>query len=145
MSRSVNKLILIGRLGADPEIREMPEGGRVANFSLATSHSWKDKESGQWQEDTEWHKIVVYNEFAIKDIEKSLKKGSKAYIEGPVKTREWTDRDNIKRYTTELVVSQYEGTVTPLDAPKTAPAPAPTADRPKSQPRTRAPNGPRAA
>lgn len=101
MARGVNKVILIGNLGADPEVRYMPSGGAVANVSIATSESWKDKKTGEMQERTEWHRVVFYNRLA-EIVGEYLKKGSKIYVEGRIRTRKWEDKDGKDRYTTEI-------------------------------------------
>lgn len=105
-SRGVNKVILVGNLGNDPEVRYMPNGNAVANVSLATSDSWKDKTSGEQQEKTEWHRVVFFNRLA-EIVEKYVKKGSKLYIEGRLQTRSW-EQDGVKRYTTEIVASEMQ-------------------------------------
>ena len=115
MAGSVNKVILIGNLGRDPEIRSTGDGTRVANMSVATSESWKDKASGERKERTEWHRVVVFNERLVEIIEKYLKKGSKVYLEGSLQTRKWTDKDNQERYTTEVVLGKFRGELTMLD------------------------------
>ena len=106
MARGVNKVILIGNLGADPETRFMPSGGAVTNVRLATSESWKDRQSGQMQERTEWHRVVFFNRLA-EIVEQYVKKGSKLYIEGRLQTRSW-EQDGIKRYTTEIVANEMQ-------------------------------------
>jgi single-strand DNA-binding protein len=115
MSGSVNKSTLIGHLGKDPEIRSFQDGGRVAHFSVATSESWKDKESGERKERTEWHRVSIMSEGLVGVAEKYLKKGSKVYVEGKLETRKWTDRDGIERYTTEIVLRPYSGELILLD------------------------------
>ncbi|KKO49485.1 single-stranded DNA-binding protein [Arsukibacterium sp. MJ3] len=107
MARGVNKVILIGNLGADPEVRYMPQGGAVANMTLATSESWTDKASNEKKEQTEWHKVVIYQRLA-EIAGEYLRKGSKVYIEGKLKTRKWTDKDGVERYTTEIVASELQ-------------------------------------
>lgn len=107
MARGVNKVILVGNLGQDPEVRYMPQGGAVANLSVATSESWKDKNTGEAKEVTEWHRVVIYQRLA-EIAGEYLRKGSKVYLEGKLKTRKWTDKDNIERYTTEIVVSEMQ-------------------------------------
>jgi single-strand DNA-binding protein len=104
MSGSLNKVTLIGNLGADPEIRTMQGSGRVASFSIATSESWKDKDSGEKQEKKQWHKIVIFNEGLIKLAESYLRKGSKVYLEGQLETRKWQDDNGVDRYATEVVL-----------------------------------------
>lgn len=114
---SVNKVILVGNLGKDPEIRTMQSGDKVANFSIATSESWKDKSSGERQERTEWHRIVVFNQGLVSVIERYLKKGAKVYIEGQLETRKWTDQQSGQdKYTTEVVLRPYRGELTMLDS-----------------------------
>ena len=98
MAGSVNKVILVGNLGRDPEIRSMPNGDRVANLSLATSESWKDKSSGERKEKTEWHRVSIFNDNIVKVAESYLKKGSTVYIEGQLETRKWTDKDGVEKY-----------------------------------------------
>jgi single-strand DNA-binding protein len=115
MAGSVNKVILIGNIGRDPEIRSTNDGTRVANMSVATSESWKDKASGERKERTEWHRVVVFNDRLVEIIEKYLKKGSKVYLEGTLQTRKWTDKDNQERYTTEVVLGKFRGELTMLD------------------------------
>lgn len=107
MARGVNKVILIGNLGQDPELRHMPSGNAVANFSVATSESWKDKQTGQQQERTEWHRITMYNRLAEVAAE-YLRKGSKVYIEGSLRTRKWQDKEGRDQYTTEIVASEMQ-------------------------------------
>jgi single-strand DNA-binding protein len=115
MAGSVNKVILVGNLGRDPEIRSTNDGTRVANMSVATSESWKDKTSGERKERTEWHRVVVFNDRLVEIIEKYLKKGAKVYLEGSLQTRKWTDKDNQERYTTEVVLGKFRGELTMLD------------------------------
>jgi single-strand DNA-binding protein len=116
MAGSVNKAILIGNLGRDPEIRSTQSGSRVATLALATSESWRDKTSGERQERTEWHRIVIFNERLVEITEKYLRKGAKIYVEGALQTRKWTDREGQERHTTEIVLSQYRGELTMLDS-----------------------------
>ena len=115
MAGSVNKVILVGNLGRDPEIRSFPNGGRVANFSIATSESWKDKASGERKERTEWHRISVTNDALVGVVERFLKKGSKVYIEGQLETRKY-EKDGRETYTTEVVLRPYRGELTMLDS-----------------------------
>ena len=115
MAGSVNKVILVGNLGQDPEVRTMQSGDRVANFSLATSESWNDKASGERKEKTEWHRVVVFNQGLVKVIENYVKKGSKLYIEGQLETRSW-EQDGQKKYTTEVVLRPFRGELTMLDS-----------------------------
>ena len=109
MSGSVNKVILIGHLGHEPDIRTTQYGDKVASFSLATSESWTDKNSGERHEKTEWHRIVIYNEALVKLAEQYLDRGSKIYLEGQLQTRKWQDSSGIDRYTTEIVLQKYRG------------------------------------
>ncbi|MFA4994930.1 MAG: single-stranded DNA-binding protein [Bdellovibrionales bacterium] len=116
MAGSVNKVILIGNLGRDPEIRSFQNGGRVASFSIATSESWKDKTTGEKKEKTEWHRISVLNDKLVEIVERYIKKGSKLYIEGQLETRKYTDKDGVEKYTTEVVLRPYRGEITMLDS-----------------------------
>lgn len=116
MAGSVNKVILIGNLGRDPEIRSMQNGARVCNLSIATGESWKDKNTGERREKTEWHRVVVFNENIIGLAEKYLNKGSKVYIEGQIETRKWTDDSGKDNYSTEIVLRPYRGELTFLDS-----------------------------
>ena len=111
----LNKVLLIGNVGKDPDIRSLNNGGRVAAFSLATSETWKDKQSGERREKTEWHRIVVWNENLIGIVERFVKKGSKLYLEGALETRKWTDQSGAEKYTTEVVLKQFRGQITLLD------------------------------
>jgi len=115
MAGSVNKVILVGNLGKDPEIRSFQNGGRVASFSIATSESWKDKQSGERKEKTEWHRVSVLNENLVGIVERYLKKGAKVYIEGQLETRKWTDKEGHEKYSTEVVLRPYRGELTMLD------------------------------
>ena len=112
----VNKVIIIGNVGKDPEIRQMQDGFKIANFSIATSESWKDKNTGERKEKTEWHRIAVMNERLSEIVEKYVRKGSKLYIEGQLQTRKWTDQSGMDRYTTEVVIGRYKGEITMLDS-----------------------------
>lgn len=116
MSGSVNKVVLIGYLGCKPDIRTTQYGGKVASFSLATSESWTDKNSGERREKTEWHRIVIYNEALVKLAEQYLDRGSKIYLEGQLQTRKWQDSSGIDRYTTEIVLQNYRSVLTLLDS-----------------------------
>ncbi|MGH6981763.1 MAG: single-stranded DNA-binding protein [Stellaceae bacterium] len=116
MAGSLNKVTLIGNVGKDPEIRSTSSGTWIANFTLATSESWKDKHSGEKRERTEWHRVACFNEHLTKIIEKYIRKGSKLYIEGKLQTRKWTDKDGSDRYTTEVVLQAFNGTVLMLDS-----------------------------
>jgi single-strand DNA-binding protein len=115
MAGSVNKVILIGNLGADPEVRRLGSGEPVVNLRIATSETWRDKQSGERREKTEWHTVVIFNEVAAKAAEQYLKKGAKVYIEGQLQTRKWQDKTGADRYSTEVVVQRYNGTMTMLD------------------------------
>jgi single-strand DNA-binding protein len=115
MAGSVNKVILIGNLGADPEIKRTQDGRPIANLRIATSENWRDKNSGERKEKTEWHRVVIFSEGLCKIAEQYLKKGSKVYIEGQLQTRKWTDKDNIERYSTEVVLQGFNSTLTMLD------------------------------
>jgi len=114
MAGSVNKVILIGNLGKDPEIRSLSSGERVCNLSLATSEQWRDKSSGERKEKTEWHRVVIFNDNIIKVAENYLKKGSTVYIEGAIQTRKWTDQSGVEKYSTEIVVGKFKGELTML-------------------------------
>ncbi len=115
MAGSVNKVILIGNLGADPEIRRTQDGRPIANLRVATSESWRDKNTGERKEKTEWHRVVIFNEGLCRIAEQYLKKGSKVYLEGQLQTRKWTDKDNIERYSTEVVLQGFNSSLTMLD------------------------------
>jgi len=114
MAGSVNKVILIGNLGKDPESRNMPSGGKVVNLTLATSDNWKDKNTGEAKERTEWHRVVIFNEKIGEFAERYLKKGAKVYVEGTLRTRKWTDQTGQEKYTTEVVVENFKGELTSL-------------------------------
>src|SRR5271169_5299626 len=115
MAGSVNKVILIGNLGADPEIRRTQDGRPIANLRLATSESWKDKSTGERKEKTEWHRVVIFNENLCRIAEQYLKKGSKVFIEGALQTRKWQDQSGQDRYSTEVVLQGFRGELTLLD------------------------------
>jgi len=115
MAGSVNKVILVGNLGRDPEIRSTNDGTRIANLNLATSESWRDRTSGERRERTEWHRVVIFNERLVEIAEKYLKKGSKLYVEGALQTRKWTDQQGQERYSTEVVLQRFRGELTMLD------------------------------
>ena len=115
MAGSVNKVIIMGNLGKDPEIRNFPNGGRVCNFSVATSESWRDKNSGEKQERTQWHNISILSEPLVNIAERFLKKGSKVYLEGQLETRKWQDNTGSDRYSTEIVLRPYKGEITLID------------------------------
>ena len=114
MAGSLNKVLLIGRLGNDPEIKQMQNGKSVARLSVATSESWKDKNSGERRDKTEWHRVVIFNEGLVRIAEQYLKKGSKVYLEGQLQTRKWEDKDGIEKYTTEVVLQNFNGNLTML-------------------------------
>ena len=115
MAGSVNKVILVGNLGRDPEVRRLTSGDPVVNLSVATSESWRDKASGERKERTEWHRVVIFNENLAKVAEQYLRKGAKVYIEGQLQTRKYTDKDGAERYSTEVVLQKYRGELTMLD------------------------------
>jgi len=115
MAASVNKVILIGNLGADPEIRRTQDGKPIANPNIATSESWRDRNSGERREKTEWHRVVIFNEALCKVVEQYLKKGAKVYIEGQLQTRKWQDKDGHDKYSTEVVLQGFNSTLTMLD------------------------------
>jgi single-strand DNA-binding protein len=115
MAGSVNKVILVGNLGRDPEVRSTQDGLKIVNLSLATSESWRDKNSGERRERTEWHRVVIFNEKLGEVAEKFLKKGSKIYVEGALQTRKWTDQGGQERYSTEVVLQRFRGELTMLD------------------------------
>jgi single-strand DNA-binding protein len=114
MAGSVNKVILIGNLGKDPEIRTLNSGDRVANLRIATSESWRDKSSGERKEKTEWHQVVIFNDNLVKVAENYLRKGSTVYIEGSIQTRKWTDAQGVEKYSTEIVLQKFRGELTML-------------------------------
>ncbi len=116
MAGSINKVILVGNLGRDPEMRATQDGSKIATFSVATSEQWKDRMSGERKERTEWHRVVVFNKNLADVCEKYLRKGSKVYIEGQLQTRKWTDQSGQEKYTTEVVLSQFRGELALLDA-----------------------------
>ncbi|MDX7951974.1 single-stranded DNA-binding protein [Lichenihabitans sp. Uapishka_5] len=116
MAGSVNKVILIGNLGADPEVRRMTSGDAVVNLRLATTESWRDKQSGERKDKTEWHRVVIFNENLAKIAEQYLKKGSKVYVEGQLQTRKYTDKDGAEKYNTEIVLQRYRGELTLMDS-----------------------------
>ena len=116
MAGSVNKVILVGNLGADPEVRRLNSGDPVVNLSVATSESWRDKQSGERRERTEWHRVVIFNDQLAKVTEQYLKKGMKVYIEGQLQTRSWEDQSGQKRYTTEVVLQRFRGELQMLDS-----------------------------
>jgi single-strand DNA-binding protein len=116
MAGSVNKVILVGNLGKDPEVRRMTSGDPVVNLSVATSESWRDKASGEKKEKTEWHRVVIFNKNLADVAEKYLRKGAKVYLEGALQTRKWTDKDGHEKYSTEVVLQNFNGTLVMLDS-----------------------------
>lgn len=136
MAGSLNKACIIGNLGQDPEVRSLPSGGKVVNLSVATSESWKDKNTGERRERTEWHRIVIFSEGLAKVAEQYLKKGAKVYVEGQIQTRKWQDKDGADRYSTEIVLQGFNATLTMLDGrqdgggERSASSERPGADRP---------------
>jgi single-strand DNA-binding protein len=119
MSGSINKVILVGNLGRDPEVRSTQDGTKIATLSVATSENWKDKNSGERKERTEWHRIVIFNDRLAEVAEKYLKKGAKVYVEGALQTRKWTDNNGQERYATEVVLQRFRGELTMIDAART--------------------------
>jgi single-strand DNA-binding protein len=115
MAGSVNKVILVGNLGADPEVRNLPSGGKVVNLSVATSESWRDRNTGERKERTEWHRVVIFSEGLTRVAEQYLRKGSKVYIEGQLQTRKWQDQSGADRYSTEVVLQNFNSNLTMLD------------------------------
>ncbi len=115
MAGSVNKVILVGNLGRDPEIRSTQDGMRIANLNIATSESWRDRASGERKEKTEWHRVVIFNERLTEIAEKYLRKGAKVYVEGALQTRKWTDQGGVEKYSTEIVLTRFRGELTMLD------------------------------
>ncbi len=115
MAGSVNKVILVGNLGRDPEVRSFPNGGKVCNLRIATSETWRDRNTGERKERTEWHSVAIFNENLARIAEQYLKKGSKVYVEGQLETRKWQDQSGADRYTTEVVLRQFRGELTLLD------------------------------
>ena len=115
MAGSVNKVILVGNLGKDPDIRRTQDGRPIVNLSLATTDTWRDKATNERKERTEWHRVVIFNEGLAKVAEQYLKKGAKVYLEGQLQTRKWTDQSGIEKYTTEIVLQNYSGALTMLD------------------------------
>lgn len=122
MAGSVNKVILVGNLGADPEIRRTADGKPIANLRVATSESWKDKSTGDRREKTEWHRVVIFSEPLCRVVEQYTRKGSKLYIEGSLQTRKWTDKEGVERYSTEVVLQGFNSVLTLLDSKGDAPA-----------------------
>lgn len=117
MAGSINKVILVGNLGFDPEIRATQDGREICNLRLATSESWKDRNTGERKEKTEWHRVVIFSEPLVRVAKEYLKKGSKLYVEGQLQTRKWTNKDGVEQYSTEIVLQGYNGNLTMLDKP----------------------------
>ena len=135
MAGSVNKVILLGNLGRNPEVRSSQDGSKIVSFSVATTESWKDKLSGERKDRTEWHRVVVFNQNLADICEKYLQKGSKVYIEGQLQTRKWQDKDGVERYTTEVVIPRFRGELALLDSRGSAGDEASSAaDMPSDQP-----------
>jgi len=116
MAGSVNKVILVGNLGRDPEVRHTNDGNPIVNLSVATSETWRDRSSGERRERTEWHRVVIFNERLGEVAQKYLQKGSKVYLEGQLQTRKWTDQQGVEKYTTEVVLNRFRGELTMLDS-----------------------------
>lgn len=141
MAGSVNKVILVGNLGKDPEVRRTQAGKTIVNLSLATSENWRDKATGERKETTEWHRVVIFNEQLAKVAEQYLNKGAKVYIEGQLQTRKWTDQSGVEKYSTEVVLQGFNSVLTMLDGKGGDEKPAPVA-KPKSFPANRITTGP---
>src|ERR1700760_3433956 len=124
MAGSVNKVILVGNLGKDPEVRRMTSGDPIVNLSIATSETWRDKASGERKEKTEWHRVVIFNKNLADVAEKYLRKGSKVYLEGSLQTRKWTDKDGVEKYSTEIILNGFNCSLTLLDRREGGPPPA---------------------
>jgi single-strand DNA-binding protein len=118
MAGSINKVILVGNLGKDPEVRAMQNGSEICNLTIATSENWKDKSTGERKEKTEWHRVVIFNEGLVRVAKEYLKKGSKVYVEGQLQTRKWTNKEGQEQYSTEVVLQNYNGNLTMLDSPR---------------------------
>lgn len=118
MAGSVNKVIIVGNLGRDPEVKSFQNGGKVANLRVATSESWKDKSSGERKEKTEWHSVAIFNENLAGVAERYLRKGSKVYLEGALQTRKWTDQQGVEKYSTEIVLQGFNAVMVMLDGPE---------------------------
>lgn len=117
---SINKVILVGNVGQDPEIRSTQDGREIANFSLATSESWKDKSTGEKRDKTEWHRVVIFSQGLVSVVKNYVKKGAKLYIEGQLQTRKWTDNNGVEKYTTEIVLQNYNSTLQIIDSKNSA-------------------------
>jgi single-strand DNA-binding protein len=133
MAGSVNKVIIVGNLGRDPEIRSTQDGAKIANLNLATSESWKDKTSGERKEKTEWHRVVIFNDRLVDVVEKYVKKGTKLYIEGALQTRKWTDQQGQDKFSTEVVLQRFRGELTILDGGSARGDAAEPASRPRTE------------
>jgi single-strand DNA-binding protein len=134
---SVNKVMIVGRVGQTPEIRRTNDGGMIANLSLATSEKWRDKATGERKESTQWHRVVVFNEQLAKVVESYVRKGSRLYVEGALQTRKWTDKDGVERAVTEIVLQKFRGEIQLLDGKDDgddAPAARPVRERPNGLP-----------
>lgn len=129
MAGSINKVILVGNLGRDPEIRSTQDGREIANLAIATSESWKDKNTGERKEKTEWHRVVIFSEGLVNVVRNYLKKGSKVYIEGSLQTHKWTDKDGQEKYSTEVVLQGFNSNLTMLDGKKSDSQSAPSDDQ----------------
>lgn len=129
MAGSVNKVILVGNLGRDPEARVMQDGGKIVHLSVATSERWKDRQTGEQREKTEWHRVVIFNDRLGDVAERYLRKGSKVYLEGALQTRKWTGNDGQERYTTEVVLQRFRGELTILDSRGDSMSSAPAMDQ----------------
>lgn len=135
MAGSVNKVIIIGNLGKDPEVRSTQDGSKIVNLTVATSETWNDRASGERKEKTEWHRVVIFNDRIGEVAERYLKKGAKVYIEGALQTRKWTDQSGAERYSTEVVIGRFNGQLTMLDTRSGGEAPA----QARAEPRAAAP------
>lgn len=132
MAGSINKVILVGNLGRDPEVRTTQDGGKIVNLSIATSERWKDRNSGEQRERTEWHRVVIFNENLARVAEQYLRKGSTIYLEGQLQTRKWTDQQGVEKYTTEVVLARYRGELAMLGGRDSGGMSAPSHDAPQS-------------
>lgn len=132
MAGSVNRVYLIGNLGRDPEIRRMPNGDRVANLNIATSETWRDKQSGERKEKTEWHRVTIMSDKIAEIAEKYLRKGAKVYVSGQIETRKWQDKDGADRYSTEIIVRGFGGELTILDSKADDASESPKGDKPRA-------------
>lgn len=136
MAGSVNKVILVGNLGKDPEVRTTQSGSKIVNMTIATSDTWNDKQSGERKERTEWHRVVIFNEHLAGVAERFVKKGSKVYVEGELRTRKWTDQSGVEKYTTEVTIDRFKGDLTLLDSRgNSGDNSAPASPQPKPQPK----------